>query len=470
MARPASFMSAKPHAHRVHLSAAGWLVLGGLAEAGYLLWAHPRSTPPAYGTRLALYLFLFLPALAGAALTRRRPAQGAGLWWALGLALLFRLTLLPSTPDLSDDIYRYLWDGWVQVHGINPYRYAPSDPALAALRDPLYPPINHPDLPTTYPPLCELLFAAVAFVSRTVVAMKAVMTLAEIGTWYLVVRIWALRGLSLARLLLYLWNPLVILEVSGSGHNDIVGVGLLLYSGLLIILGRPGVSIAALGSSVAAKYFPVIVLPAWLRGSPKRLWAVVPLVWLLLWGPYLKAGSRLFTGLAAYARHWEANAFLFRWLREGVAWLDPKPLLDREWGELCAALGRPDWAAAIWPYTEPRQIAKALVAAGLAICLLAWIRRRAAEPTWIAFRMLGLVLLWAPTLHPWYLLWVLPFAAWYASPSWLLFSATVFLSYAPPGWGALPHDALLWAEYAPFLAAWAWEELRRRRLEAAAGP
>jgi hypothetical protein len=440
-----------------------WLVFGVATEAGYLAWALWSPAGPAYGARLALYLFLFAAAVAAAALARGRTCYGRDLHWALALAALFRLTLLGAPPTLSSDIYRYLWDGKVQLHGFNPYRYAPSDPALVTLRDAHHPFINHPEVPTIYPPLSQMLFAAAAAISPTPIGMKALVVLAELGGWVALVQIWRLRGLTLASFLLYLWNPLVIVEGSGSGHNDALGVGLLLCSGLLIILGRPGVSIVALSGSIAAKFFPVMVLPLWLKVVPRRFWALPPLVWLALWWPYLGAGSRLWEGLRAYATHWESSTLLFHGLKRGLEWIDPKPQLDEWWSRLCFKLGHAaarDW---IWPYTEPRQLAKLLVAVGLGVALVAWLGRRS-DLEWSSFRMLGLALLWAPTLYPWYLQWILPFAARFCSFSWFVLSATAFLSYAPAGWGGLGADGLRWMQYGPFLLAWAAEEIIRRRL------
>src|SRR4029079_243666 len=82
--------------------------------------------------------------------------------------ILFRAVLVPLAPRFSDDLYRYLWDGKVLLHGINPYRYSPTAPELAGLRAALWPLINHPDLPTIYPPLCMLFFAASVWIAPTV--------------------------------------------------------------------------------------------------------------------------------------------------------------------------------------------------------------------------------------------------------------------------------------------------------------
>lgn len=75
-------------------------------------------------------------------------------------ALLFRVTLLVAPPSLSDDIYRYLWDSRVQLHGINPYAYPPAAEELEPLRGPDYEGINHKTLRTLYPPAAQLFFCA----------------------------------------------------------------------------------------------------------------------------------------------------------------------------------------------------------------------------------------------------------------------------------------------------------------------
>lgn len=446
-----------------------WMTLGSAGEAGYLLWSRAAAGGAPFGTQLAVFLLLHLPPVLGFALARAQPPRRAAWFWIVTAAALFRVTLLASPPVLSDDIYRYLWDGRVQTHGLNPYLHAPADPVLAHLRDPLHARINHPDVPTLYPPLSQILFAAVSLLSGSVGAMKAAMTLAEMAGWLVLGRLWILRGLPPCWLVLYLWNPLPALEVSGSGHNDAPGVTLLLFSSLLIILARPGVSIVALGASAASKLFPILTLPAWLRVTPRRLWILPVLLWAILWVPYAGAGMGLWTGLGAYTRHWESNAFLFRYLRQGIEALDLKGGIDETWGALCTWLGRGEWVESIWAYSEPRQIAKGVVALGLLVAMIDSLKRRL-EPPRAAFRLLGLALVCGPTVHPWYLQWVLPFAAWYGSASWFVFSATAFLSYAPAGWGGVPDDVLLWIEYAPFLAVWVGEALFSARSSRGARP
>ncbi len=86
-----------------------------------------------------------------------------GVAVVLIVAALLRLSILFSPPFLSDDIYRYIWDGRVQAAGINPYRFVPSDEQLEPLRDDaIYPNINRSDYAhTIYPPLAQITFLLV---------------------------------------------------------------------------------------------------------------------------------------------------------------------------------------------------------------------------------------------------------------------------------------------------------------------
>ena len=86
----------------------------------------------------------------------------------LAFALLFRLSLLSTEPRLSTDLYRHLWDGRVQMAGINPYCYAPEHEALQPLRDnAVYRWINRKEFPTIYPAGAQLIFWSAAALGLT---------------------------------------------------------------------------------------------------------------------------------------------------------------------------------------------------------------------------------------------------------------------------------------------------------------
>ena len=142
----------------------------------------------------------------------------------LVFAALFRLSILFSPPYLSDDVYRYVWDGRVQAAGINPYRYIPADQSLVDLRDvKIYPKINRRDYARTiYPPVAEAVFFATTRLSESVTWMKATMVGFEAVAIWAIIQLLASFGLARQRILIYAWHPLVVWEFAGSGHLDAI--------------------------------------------------------------------------------------------------------------------------------------------------------------------------------------------------------------------------------------------------------
>ena len=99
----------------------------------------------------------------------------------LFFAVVFRVTLLFSPPTLSDDVFRYVWDGSIQNHGINPYLYPPEGSDISAFRDQFWTSINNKHIPTIYPPLLQILFRVADLTSHTPMAMKVLFMVCDIG-------------------------------------------------------------------------------------------------------------------------------------------------------------------------------------------------------------------------------------------------------------------------------------------------
>ncbi len=194
---------------------------------------------------------------------RARPARSLFLIVIL-FAVLFRLSILFSPPYLSDDIYRYVWDGRVQAAGINPYRYIPADPSLAQLRDDkIYPKINRRDYATTiYPPLAEAIYFLATRISESVTWMKATMLGFEAIAIWAIAQLLASFGLSRQRVLIYAWHPLIVWEFAGSGHVDALAVAFI----TLALLERRRKAEALAGITLACatlvKLFPLALFPA----------------------------------------------------------------------------------------------------------------------------------------------------------------------------------------------------------------
>jgi hypothetical protein len=212
----------------------------------------------------------------------------------LGLifAALFRLSIIFFPPYLSDDIYRYVWDGRVQAAGINPYRYIPADESLAELRDEkIYPNINRRDYAhTIYPPFAEGAFLLITRFSESVTWMKAVMVGCEaIAVWALV-QLLISFGFARQRVLIYAWHPLAVWEFAGSGHVDALAIAFIALA--LLARRKHGETLTGflLACATCVKLFPAVLFPAvYMRRSWKIPVAFVATI-LIAYLPYLSVG------------------------------------------------------------------------------------------------------------------------------------------------------------------------------------
>ena len=176
------------------------------------------------------------------------------------VAIALRVAVFPVPPTLSDDVYRYVWEGRVLAAGANPYAHAPADPALARFRDAdVFPRVNHPELAAVYPPLAEAGFALVARVSATPVAMKLWVLLHDVALCALLAWWCRARGGSAWDGLVYAWNPLVVVEYAGSAHHDPTGILWLVLALALAERRRGAASAASLAAAVLVK---LVSLPA----------------------------------------------------------------------------------------------------------------------------------------------------------------------------------------------------------------
>ncbi|HEU4403644.1 MAG TPA: hypothetical protein VFT43_16235 [Candidatus Polarisedimenticolia bacterium] len=444
---------------------AALLLLGAMMEAGFagMLAAPPR--PGATAPFLALFLVVFvLYALAVVALLPRLP--GGAIWFVLGFACLFRLTLLAGVPALSTDLYRYRWDGKVTLAGLNPFLEPPADPSLAGLRDDLDTHLEHTDVRTIYPPAAQWLFASGASIGRGVLGLKGLMILADLAAIAVLHRLLVARGLSPQRLLIYAWNPLAVIEVAWSGHLEPVGVASVLLAGLAIVRKKDAAAVASLALGGLVKILPFVLLLPLLKTIRARWLALVPLLVAAACWPYRAAGWRLLDGLREYSDRWVANESLFGLVLGLVSWIDPTSALKSAIAFLRARIPGSEPLDRLYFFVYPPQIARALCAVAVIACVVAILRLRV-EPLRALFLMTGALLLLSPIAHPWYLLWILPWLCLFPSGSWILLSGLAVLSYANLGAaGRLdePYPWVRFAEYLPFYAALAleWRAARRR--------
>jgi alpha-1,6-mannosyltransferase len=231
----------------------------------------------------------------------RARSSNSTLLIVVAFAIIFRLSILFAPPYLSDDIYRYVWDGRVQAAGINPYRYIPAAPELAHLRDEtIYPKINRKDWAhTIYPPVAQVVFFLTTRISESVTWMKATMLLFELVAFWAAAQLLALLGRPRQLLLLYAWHPLVVWEFAGSGHVDAISIAFI----ALALLAWQRKSDLGAGFSLACatlvKLFPVVLVPAMLKR-----WRIAPVMAMTIivgYLAYISVGPRaVFGSLPGY--------------------------------------------------------------------------------------------------------------------------------------------------------------------------
>jgi Glycosyltransferase family 87 len=357
-------------------------------------------------------------------------------------AIVFRATLWPMLPTLSDDLQRYRWDAKVQANGWNPYAVAPSDPRLASLRDHEWQIMPGKEVPAIYPPATELLYRWAWKLFPGTIAFKAPFAAADVLVMLLLVWIFRREKDRVFRVAVYAWNPLVIVEFAGSGHNDVLAV-LGIVGGLALIRKRPALASVPIALGAMAKLFPAVLLPVWIRraGWPEKRagwWAALlaGAACVLLTLPYWPAHETFLASFAYYEATWKNyHASLYTvvdWLTGGGTRFPATVSTSVIWG------------------------------------LAFWLGWKRAEPTHAAYLLIGTSLILWPNGYSWYFTWIVPLLCFFPNPAWLMLTVLQFLSYnVLIGYGILGQfhfdPFMQWLVYTPFYALLIGDYLFYRR-------
>ena len=359
-----------------------------------------------------------------------RPVVVIGLM----LAVVWTIVFLRVPPGADDDIHRYVWDGRLQRLGYNPYLVIPRDPAAKALHTPETRNLNNPDLPSPYPPGAQLFFRAVTAINESTFALKVAFLACEVAI--ILVLLDLLRRKQAAHLVLvFAWNPLLAVEVAGSGHIDIVGALFLLVSAAALSRRWRAPAAVALALAVAVKFLPVVLLPLYWKRIRIRDAALAAVLVALLYVPFLDHG-RIPTGsLGTYVQTFRFNGPVFA-------------MLDR--------------------VVPPQFLVGLAVIVGLATATWLRMQKSGWSPDVLAWPMAA-SLLCAPVVFPWYLLWLLPFLTSASTLLIILWTVSIIPIYIQwhlralgRPWGPLPVWVML-LEYGCLAMAAAIVLLRRSK-------
>lgn len=326
-----------------------------------------------------------------------------GEWWLVGgVALVARLLVLPTDPILSSDIYRYIWEGYVANNGFDPSVLAPNHPMLSGLAKEFqfHSSINHPSAPTIYPLAMQLLFRLAAYVSLEVIFFKMFFTLFELLSVSVFVSILKNLGLSNFWAIILLWNPLLIIETAGNGHNDVAALLFLFLGFHFILKARHSGSLLVLCIGSTLKVLPIVAALSLVIRNLRHVRSVA-IVFVTIAIVYLTAKG----GGSYYTSHLRFNDGLF--------------------GILAGLFSN----VGLMNHLTLTKVTLALTGITLFLARLLYSKRSPIPIMEDTYVMTAFFLCTTSQLHPWYLAWIIPFIAIFRCWEWLILAALVPLSY-----------------------------------------
>jgi hypothetical protein len=350
----------------------------------------------------------------------------------LVLTALWHIEFLRVPAGADDDIHRYVWDGRLQLLGYNPYIVVPSDPAVTQLHTPETRNLNNPDLASPYPPGAQLFFRAVTAIHESTFAFKVAFVICDLSIILLLLDVLHRRQQGAHLVLVFAWNPLLAIEVAGSGHIDIVGALLLLISLAALVRSWRTIAALAFALAVTVKFLPIVLLPLYWKRVRLRDAALGAALVALMYVPFLDHGRIPLGSLVTYIQTFRFN------------------------GPVFAALDK----------VVPVQLLAALtVVVGLVTAT--WLRSTAPDSSDVLAWPMAACLLCAPVVFPWYLLWLLPFLTSTSTLLIIFWTVSIIPTYVmwhlrtlAGTWGALPGWVMLF-EYGCVATAGAVIAFRR---------
>ena len=332
------------------------------------------------------------------------------------LAAVWHIEFLRLPAGADDDIHRYVWDGRLQRFGYNPYIVVPSDPAFAGLHTPETRTLNNPDLPSPYPAGAQLFFRSVTAIRESTYAMKVAFAVCELALVFVLLDLLRRNQKPAHLALAFAWNPLLAIEVAGSGHIDIVGALLLVVSAAALLRRWRATAAVALGLAFAVKFLPIVLLPLYWKRIRIRDAVLAAAVVGLLYVPFLNHGRVPLGSLDAYVNGFRFNGPVFELLHH---------------------------------IASPQMLAGLALVVGLATAI--YFRRASPEFSTDGFAWpMAASLFCAPVVFPWYLLWLLPFLRSASTLLITIWTVSIIPTYVmwhlrtrTGGWGTLPAWVML---------------------------
>lgn len=342
----------------------------------------------------------------------------------LWMAIAFRLIFIFSVPELSDDYYRFIWDGWLSVKGINPYLYTPSE--VVNISDNIakgftydwFTKLNSPLYYSVYPSFAQYIYGLAAYIGNgnmfiSVLSLRMIVFLAEVGVIVLLPRLLYSLNITRKASFIYAFNPLVIIELTGNLHLEGVMLFFVLLAIYLLQKGRWAYSALAISLAISTKLIPLIFLPALipLLGIKRavKYFLVTGLSCLILFFPFYTTTliPHFFSSIELYFQRFEFNASVYYVIRE-VGYL-------------------------LTGYNQIEVIAPVLSIIAFGTIMYLSLKGKVIRMKHYLLRLLLTITVYfllATVVHPWYLSTVILFAVFFNGNRYvIIWSALVYVSY-----------------------------------------
>lgn len=336
------------------------------------------------------------------------------------LGVLFRSIAWLAFPALSNDIYRFIWDGSLVLEGVNPYLFTPTQYLVTNSSHPfdqLYPLLNSPDFYSVYPVVIQVISAFGALATNdyylSALIIKLPILVAEIATIWMLPKVLMGFKISPKYAMLYMLNPLLIIDVVGNAHFEALAICFILLSIKWLQNERPLSAGAGMALAVATKLLPLILVPFILKalssGARKQFFIGLLGVSVLTALPLLDTVfiRHFISGIGHYFQSFEFNASIYYIVSRSISWFagyDAIAVVGPALGVLTIIIC---WI--IYFRLKPQNLKEALAAGAMA---------------WTVYLFLS------TTVYPWYVAPLLVLGMFGRMKYPIIWSAAVFLSYS----------------------------------------